>query len=1199
MSLTGNVIDIQNIQLTDTFQTWFTKTNEIVDALNPVNLYDIDDGYGTTIAYGTSGTDYNGVKYINVNAGHGLYVDTNLSAYPWSNTVTLNYASISGNAYTLTGNQAYTITGPGNVRASEVNAYDLFVVQDISDTSQGPSGTMKRVQARNMLPREIYMPTLDFWGDLNVRGALTVVAAAASTSVGNLNVGSQYIYLATTGGTTAGAYTNETNLNEGGVVLTITGGFPNKNFLWKNNGGNSYWTFNTPVGVVEPNLPVVASKFISRNFISGSTANTFIFEADTATSTRLWLTEKASAPYFGFVKDTGSSNVNLNVYNGAGTTSIAYIRAGATSQYSGVTANAFIQYANVDMVDGANATTGASAWTIPVSDQLGQLYADRHNAGQIKRRFVQASHGLTTGQAVAIVITGAAIGIPGNLIAAQANSPSTEAFGIVDRVISANEVSVTMKGYMELSSNGLRGIAKAITGQEYYLDWEVAGGLTTSTNVPQGFLYQPMFMALGGSAGILYGSPGDVIFPFANDEVYMRGLVPLGVIHPYAGTLSGLTLGLSGNTIPVNDIQYNGNWLPCDGRAVPATGTDAFVDLFNLVQYTYPMRGVVTSSNNDKFIRIRPDRGTVNLGSLGLASLTGTIKVIKRKGSDSVNLVRDFIYTSLTADSSTITLNGLTTQSSIMGKDDLLDILSISDDKFFFVPDLRGKAPFGQGSQYGALGERFNGTGRGVTGGTASEEGGLFTNYLIRAKMDSDAMILTGHNHDQRYMRRDADETVAAGKTLTLQNAEILGVLGSNDNIGIGMQPLSKASGFTGFAVSFRRDGNYSTWMSGYNTVDDANSSVGYRMNNSVANASLYLNRATSSTLNLETDSSCSGGILISAGGPTGAIRFLTNSGLERVRIDPQGTVKFREGLAYGSLIGSTPAKPTEITGLLNYDRISGAMTLGSWSSNADAFITFITTKGGTAAERMRINQDGNVGIGIDIPTLNTNGKFVHIHSGTGAAASHYTNADTGSQATEGLMVGYWNDNSAYMWNYESTPLRFGTNGTERLRIDAAGNVCIGTVSPTTKLDVNGGIKATSLTIGSATMATPNGSYPLFAVRAWGVATGGQAQGGVDGNDYFLAFVGGNLKYGKDIVNNVYWHVFTFDTPMPDTNYSVVVTCQRQDTTGFGSGTADRRNNTMSWAVKVKETTKFAVVTRVDDSTDFKYMQSINVMVIR
>jgi len=55
MPLTGNVIDIQKIQLTDTFQTWFAKTNEMVDALNPVNIYDIDNGYGTYVSYGITG----------------------------------------------------------------------------------------------------------------------------------------------------------------------------------------------------------------------------------------------------------------------------------------------------------------------------------------------------------------------------------------------------------------------------------------------------------------------------------------------------------------------------------------------------------------------------------------------------------------------------------------------------------------------------------------------------------------------------------------------------------------------------------------------------------------------------------------------------------------------------------------------------------------------------------------------------------------------------------------------------------------------------------------------------------------------------------------------------------------------------------------------------------------------------------------
>ena len=1127
MPLTGNVIDVQKIQLTDTFQTWFAKTNEMVDALNPVNIYDIDNGAGTNVTYGVTGTAYNGVKYVNVNAAYGVGVGGG-SAKPWTGVVGLDISSISGDAYTLTGNQAYTVTGGAAILASEVNAYDWFVVQDLSDTTQGISGTTKKVQARNMLPREIYMPTLDFWGDLRVKGALTVVGAAASTSVGALSINSQFVYLATTGGgSTSGAYNSDSNLSQGGVILTITGsGNVNKDFLWKYNGGNSYWTFNTPFGANEPNLPLVASKFISRNFIGGTTANTFIFEAAGSTSTRMWFTESGFNPYFGIVKDTNSSNVNFNVYNGAGITSVAYIIAGATSQYTGVTANAFIRFANVDMVDGAHAATGASAWTIPVTDQLGQIFAERHNAGQIKRRFTQASHGLTTGQAVAVIINGAAVGTPGTITGADANSASNEAIGIVDRVISASEVSVTMKGYMDLSPNGLLGIGTPVTGQVYYLDWVVKGGLTTNTNVPQGKLYQPLFMTLGASAGIVYGNEADVIFPFAQDQVYMRGMIPIGAIQPYAGGLAGLSLGLSGGSIPVSDVQYNNNWMPCDGRALSATGASGFVDLFNLINYTYPMRGVVQSQAGAANTVIRPDRGTANLGSLGLGSLAGNIRVIKRTSpGDSPNIIKTYSYNGLTADGTTITLLGLTTQNSNIDANVLVDILSPKEGIYFFAPDLRGKAPFGEYAPYGARGEGFSLT-AGATGGTATGDGGLFTNYLIRAKRDSDAMILTGHNHDQRYLRKDVTDTVSpAGTTLNLQNVEIAGILGSNDNIGIGMSPLSKSIGYTGFALSLNRSGNFGTWVSAYNGGDGANASVGYRANNAVGDGNLYLSSKTDCTFVLTTSSGCSGGIQLYTNGATGPIRFNTN-GPERMRITPTGNVGIgtstptaklqtidtnnaarfgasnTNALTIGSGLGGSPysgigynvnfdsgvnnqyfAVGADRTSLIRFHD-GGFEFKGNTSNGALSGTPFALT------DYMTILKSGNVGIGTTTPEYR-----LHLVGGTNTPSGIATDGEVKQLFAYPVSGG--GTPVAYSGTVSDHAYALITNNKQRLWITNAGNVGIGTNQPGNILAVQGGTADAPTNLNKTKGIVLEGGMGSSSYSSIGYASGGGGGAGI------------------------------------------------------------------------------------------------------
>jgi hypothetical protein len=100
-----------------------------------------------------------------------------------------------------------------------------------------------------------------------------------------------------------------------------------------------------------------------------------------------------------------------------------------------------------------------------------------------------------------------------------------------------------------------------------------------------------------------------------------------------------------------------------------------------------------------------------------------------------------------------------------------VDILSPSVGNYFFVPDLRGKSP--SVSMVHLVQEVKLQPDRRING-TATGDGGLFTNFIIRSRREADALVLTGHNHDSRYLRKDVNGyrglgTSSMGRMRTLQ----------------------------------------------------------------------------------------------------------------------------------------------------------------------------------------------------------------------------------------------------------------------------------------------------------------------------------------------------------------------------------------------------------------------------------------------
>jgi hypothetical protein len=167
------------------------------------------------------------------------------------------------------------------------------------------------------------------------------------------------------------------------------------------------------------------------------------------------------------------------------------------------------------------------------------------------------------------------------------------------------------------------------------------------------------------------------------------------------------------------------------------------------------------------------------------------------------------------------------------------------------------------------------------------------------------------------------------------------------------------------------------------------------------------------------------------------------------------------------------------------------AITGSSGTQSSKGQLAFYTDDGSSYAERMRIDPDGNVGIGANITASASSAPSFTVGTGSGNPAITLYSATSGSSqisfadATSGggAFDGY------ILYSQSSRAMVFGTASTERARIDSSGNLLVGTTTAGAGLGF-----ATRLAVDStdeASVFKTSAGISAYCSRMWNSATSG------------------------------------------------------------------------------------------------------------
>ena len=745
----------------------------------------------------------------------------------------------------------------------------------------------------------------------------------------------------------------------------------------------------------------------------------------------------------------------------------------------GTFANHWAKGFNADYLDGAGADYVSTPNSIPVADGRGRIPGDWLEAQNNRQKLRQVQHGFVAGTVVALDTSGKYI----RANAYSYSDPSSEAIGIVESVIGVHEFVLVTSGFI----SGLPKTLVPTTGDVYFVSavpGGSGGGMTNGEPTLGNSVRKPIFYSTnenpgltGFMSGYVLTHPGQIVGfgQTATDQVYLESVSPIGVIQQYSGSFLGTNLP-------------SADWIPCDGRAV---SYQSYIDLYNTIGNVYYARGIVNSAAGVVNPIITIERGTRGLDPNDI------VTIVFDNGSATGGTSWMGSIIGLSASNGTITLTGdavgafpetktwaqtgllANAPVRIYGKVDTT--LGRGVYSTFFVPDMQAR--YGVGGITGEfVGMQGNGTGltAGTTGGSTG--GFLATNYILRAVKTSPAAIIVGHQHDDRYLFKTKNDVHSvggitfSGGPYVFQNtsASIPALLvGINGNVGVGTQtPTAKLQTIdTSNAARFGVNNVNSLTIGGNDSSPYAG--IGYNVNFNSGNADQYFAVGADLTSLIRFHN---GGFQFKGNTANGAVsgtpfaltEYMTilNSGNVGVgtttptaRLHVKSTAENSMILETTNAVGQNYLTFNDPSGRKGYLGYGGVGNDEMRLQNSEAAPLYFATYG---SDRMVILADGKVGIGTTTP-------IAGLEISATTASPHLLLRTPASSNT--LPIIQFMEGTAKSWALVGCVVPgAGANGTfgirddfqsgtpVRLAITRTGNVGIGTITPTSTLEIVGSV---------------------------------------------------------------------------------------------------------------------------------------------